>query len=470
MNELGEFFITFRTTGITELLDQMKDLNVKLDNLNNSFEKGVSKGDSFFSKFTSWGLQLTALATGFVSVGKAISDAFKIGGEITKLNVAADVAGVKAEQVEALAIAIAPLKGGQKDYASAANFYRQMTETQTQWWRGQYSEKVIEEMSRARVTGLKANSTPTQWMNGLIDALHYYQGQHTQQAIGARNLFAKAFGLTDEQMLLFAEGRDYVNQQLQYGYNHLTLSGEGNLRKAIEQTRAKMEFNESWENLVTNLIPLTTDIYNALQSVVTFVNDFLKSETWKDIGESMKFFTNVFKRGWDTIVKWFEDKETPKDPKQEQDDAIASLFGGRNTDAYWNAQKILGHTYGTIPYTVNDLINLQGTMERAGTLDPQFKNAIQNEINRLGGQGYSLIADPKIRELKSKLSYDPNVDFATELLLAADRNKLNSINTSTDNSRSVTANFGNMYINGTENVGRDVKNQLQAAVNSMGDK
>lgn len=296
MNELGEFFITFNTKGIQELKDGLKDINAKMEGLNTSFTQGMSKGDSFFSKFTAWGLKLTALAAGFVSVGKAISDAFKIGAEITKLNVAADVAGVKSEDVEALAIALAPLKGGQKDYASAANFYRQMTETQTQWWRGQYSEKVIEEMSRAGVRGLKANSTQEQWINGLVDALSYYQGQHTQQAVGARNLFAKAFGLTDEQMLLFAEGRDYVNKQLNYGREHLVLSGEGNLRKAIEQTKAKMEFQEAWEKLVIDLIPLTTKIYEALTQVVLFFQDLLKyAPSWESIDKAISGIWNWFK-------------------------------------------------------------------------------------------------------------------------------------------------------------------------------
>ena len=301
MNELGEFFITFNTKGIQELKDGLKDINTKMEGLNTSFTQGMSKGDSFFNKFTAWGLKLTALAAGFVSVGKAISDAFKMGAEITKLNVAADVAGVKSEDVEALAIALAPLKGGQKDYSSAANFYRQMTETQTQWWRGQYSEKVIEEMSRAGVRGLKATSTPEQWMNGLVDALSYYQGQHTRQAVGARNLFAKAFGLTDEQMLLFAEGRDYVNQQLEYGRNHLVLSGEGNLRKAIEQTKAKMEFQEAWEKLVIDLIPLTTKIYEALTKVVNFFSDLMKyAPSWESID---KVLSGIW--GWikDTFIK-----------------------------------------------------------------------------------------------------------------------------------------------------------------------
>ena len=448
MNELGEFFITFNTNGLQELKDGLKDINTKMDGLNTTFEKGVAKGDSFFSKFTAWGLKLSALAAGFIGVGKAIGDAFKIGGEITKLNVAADVAGVKAESVEALAIALAPLKGGQKDYASAANFYRQMTETQTQWWRGQYSEKVIEEMSRAGVTGLKANSTQEQWMNGLIDALSYYQGQHTQQAIGARNLFARAFGLTDEQMLLFAEGRDYVNQQLEYGRQHLTLSGEGNLRKAIEQTRAKMEFQESWENLVTQLIPLTTAIYEVLKEITDFVSQHLP-----DISKAIDGVVEFLKPGWEILKNaisgiwdWFK-KNILKDIAELPDkmnDQKANAAVNRVND-------------GTA--TIRDIATATQYLKEHGLYDDLAKARLDQATKDI--MDANLLAAGK----------DPLFSGAGKAL-AYTKNGLNTRpgNVSNSSTSNTTANFGNIYVTGTENVGRAVRGQLNAAVNSMGDK
>ena len=38
MNELGNFFISFTTTGLTELKDGLTDINTKLDGLNDSFQ------------------------------------------------------------------------------------------------------------------------------------------------------------------------------------------------------------------------------------------------------------------------------------------------------------------------------------------------------------------------------------------------------------------------------------------------
>lgn len=448
MNELGEFFITFNTNGFQEFKDGLKDINTKMDGLNTTFEKGVAKGDTFFSKFTAWGLKLSALAAGFIGVGKAINDAFKIGGEITKLNVAADVAGVKAETVEALAIALAPLKGGQKDFSSAANFYRQMTETQTQWWRGQYSEKVIEEMSRAGVTGLKANSTQEQWMNGLIDALSYYQGQHTQQAVGARNLFAKAFGLTDEQMLLFAEGRDYVNQQLEYGRQHLTLSGEGNLRKAIEQTRAKMEFNEAWEKLVIQLISVTTKIYEILKAITDFVTAHLP-----DISKAIDDFVDFLKPGWEILKNaisgiwdWFK-KNILKD--------IAELPDKMNDQKANAAVNRIND--GTA--SIRDVATATKYLKEHGLYDDLAKARLDQATKDI--MDANLLAagkDPLFSKAGKALSYTNN---------GLNTRPGNVNNSSTNNT---TANFGNIYVTGAENVGRVVRGQLNAAVNSSGDK
>lgn len=271
MNQLDEFFVTFTTKGITEMKDALKDINDRLDGLDKSFSKGVSKGDDFFGKFTHWAGKIAILTTAVGAFTKAISEAFKMSNDIIRLNVVADVAGVRSEDIEALAIATAPFMGGKKDIGAAGNFYRNMTETQTEWWRGQYSQKVIDEMSRVGIM-LKPDATPEQYMSGLIGALSFYQGQNTRQAIGARNLFAQAFGLTDEQMLLFSKGQDYVNNALNYGYEHLTLSGDKNLNNSVEQTKAKMELKEQWDKLVADLIPVAT----ALTKVMTIVVDWLR--------------------------------------------------------------------------------------------------------------------------------------------------------------------------------------------------
>lgn len=431
MNELGEFFITFNTKGLQEVKDGLKDINTKMDGLNSAFTQGISVGDNFFGKFTAWGLKITALVAGFVSIGKAMKDAFNIGKDITQLNVLADVAGVRAEDVEALAIALAPYKAGQKDISSAANFYRQMTETQTQWWRGQYSEKVIEEMSRAGVTGLKANSTQEQWMNGLVDALSYYQGQHTRQAIGARNLFAKAFGLSDEQMLFFAEGRDYVSKQLEYGRQHITLAGEANLRNAAEQTRAKMEFQEAWDNLTKRLMPLVTDFLNAL--------------TW-------------LVNGITAVVDWIKEKlglpyEYTKDiinGKITSTDATLALTDGLEDIANDDSQ----------PRWKRKLAEAFGGLTKAVTGEVARRNN-KTEEEQIAEANPRLIAAGK----------NPLITRANSAL-ANTRNGLNTAPSNVNNTttRNNTANFGNIYVTGAENVGRVVRGQLNAAVNSMGDK
>ena len=467
MNELGEFFITFRTTGINELLDQMKDLNTKLDSLNTSFDKSATKGDSFFDKLSNWGLKVATLVAGIAGIGTAIRDAFNLSDSIIKLNVSADVAGVKAEDVESLGIAIAPLLGGNKaaGISEAAEFYRNMTETQTQWWRGQYSKQVIEEMSRAHVTGLKADSTTEEWIAGLVDALSYYQGQNTKEAVGARNLFAKAFGIKDATMLLFGEGRQYVADQLKYGREHMTMSGTNLLRDAYEQTRAKMELREQWENLIKNLIPGITAVEDAITDVLESVNAFFNDEMWTTIKGVFSWINTTFKGGWELVKSWLDENFGTKEgeePFEEQ----ARIALGKTFDSAWpTLNKVLNGTA-----TISDLNTLERRLSESGTLTPELRNAFLNERNKILGGGWALVNDPAMRELYKNLKYDPNLNLID--VIKSTSNSLNTRAAGGSNSETTnnTANFGNIYITGTENVGREVRGQLQTAVNSMGSK
>lgn len=450
MNNIGEFFVTFTTTGIKELKDGLKDINERLDALNKSFSSGATKGDSFFSKFTSWGLKLTALASGFIGVGNAIKDAFNMGNEIIQLNLAADVAGTTAENVEALSIAMYSLTGNRKDVSSAANFYRNMAETQTQWWRGQYSDEVIKQMSYAGVRNLTANATEQQWMNGLIDTLHFYQNQHTKQAIGARNLFAKAFGLTDAQMAFFATGRDFVHNQLDYGMQHLTLSGEGNLEKAIEQSKAKLEFETNWQNLVKELIPLTTQIYEVLSDIVIAINDFFNSDTWVWIKNTAKWFYDTFRQGWEDIKQWFDEtfnvnKYGENEPTVENASWQVSEHQGRMA-----LKNILNNEA-----SIKDITILQKRLSEAGTLNPELKQAFGNEMNKL----MSLNAMEK--GLPLNLKYDENLKLA-DVLLKYGQNPLNTRSTSVTDSHNtsnstVNANINVYGQNAPEQVGNQIK-------------
>ena len=458
MNQLSEFFITFTTNGLTELKDGLKDINTKLDSLNTSFDKGVSKGDSFFSKFTNWGLKLTALAAGFVSVGKAIKDAFNMGTDIISLNTAADAAGVKAEQVEALAIATAPYLGGRKDISSAGNFFQNLAMTQTKAWRGQYAQSLIDEMAYAGGITISPESTKEQWMYGIADLLHYYTlNPQDERSAGARLLLSQAFGgMSREQMLLLSEGSASLRETLGKANQHLTMPGEENLIKALEQTKAKMKFQEEWENLVTELIPLTTKIYNALTAVVKSINDFFQSEGWKAIVNTAKWLYETFKEGWEMISGWFRSKYGENEPTVEN--AVWQMTEHKGRVALNN---ILNDNA-----SIADIAYLQQRLTDANAMNPELKKAFGNEMNRL------MMLNAMSAGQTLDLPYDKNLKLADVILSQANSNlssRSGGVNNDVDvNIREI--NITGMGTDAAKQTANALNGEIQTAVLSGGIK
>ena len=452
-NQLSEFFVTFTTNGLTELKDGLKDLNIKMDDLNTSFTTGASKGDSFFGKFVGWGLKLTALAAGFASVGKAIKDAFNIGSDIIALNTQADAAGVKAEQIEALAWATAPYLGGKKDISAAGNFFENLAITQTKAWRGQYAKSLIDEMAYAGGITIRPDASKEEWMYGIADLLHYYEANpNDPRSAGARLLLSQAFGgMSKEQMLLFSQGRAGLKADLAEGMKHLTLSGEDNLTKAMQQAKAKMEFEEAWQNLVTQLIPLTTGILNALTTVVNYVSEFITKyvPSWDSVLSAWNSFIEFMKPGWEIVSNFFK-----------------RIFGGNNVEDAKNAawqvsehegrtalRNILGGQFG-----IKDIATLQQRMSDAGTLNPELKAAFGNEMNRL------MMTNALAAGATLDLPYDKNIKLV-DVLLKYGKSPLNTAGSASsltnNNNASVTMETVNVYGD------KELLNKTQSALNNL---
>lgn len=261
MNELGNFFISFTTTGLTELKDGLKDINTKLDGLNDSFQKSTNGGDKFFAGFKGWAGQIAGLAAGVLSLGKAIKDTFSLGDKIINLNLLADAAGATAEEVEALAIATQPMGG---TVQSAANFYRTMNNLQTEMGRGQYGEAMREELSRAGFF-VSPMASAEEYMRALSSALTNYTNLGK---FGDRDKLAKAFGLDDSMMLFLSSGYENVDKMLAYGRQHSVMSGKDNLQAAMEMRKALNELKEVWNRLLVDMMPVLTGILNLLKPIL----------------------------------------------------------------------------------------------------------------------------------------------------------------------------------------------------------
>lgn len=261
MNEIGNFFVQFTTSGLTEMKDGLRDINTRLDSMNETLTKSTTSGDKFFGGMGGWLGKVGALAAGVLSLGKVIKDTFDIGDKIINLNLLADAAGATAQEVEALAIATQPFGG---TVQSAANFYRTMSNLQTEMGRGQYGESMREELSRAGFF-ISPTATVEEYMRALGSALTRY----TEAGMfGDRDKLAKAFGLDDSMMLFLSGGQENVEKMLAYGRQHSVLSGKDNLEAAVEMRKALNELKEVWNRLMVEMMPVLTGLLNILKPIL----------------------------------------------------------------------------------------------------------------------------------------------------------------------------------------------------------
>ena len=432
MNELGNFFVQFTTNGLTEMRDGLKDISTRLDGLNDKLSKSSTSGDKFFNGLSGWLSKITALAAGVLSLGKAIKDTFDIGDKIINLNLLADAAGATAQEVEALAIATQPFGGSVQ---SAANFYRTMNNLQTEWGRGQYSEGMREELSRAGFF-VSPMASQEEYMRALGSALTAYTNAGK---FGDREKLAKAFGLDDAMMLFLSGGQENVDKMLAYGRQHSVLSGRENLQNAQELRKAMNELKEVYNRFLVEMLPVLTQIVTALKPIAEAL---LPIAQWalKQVGGLLDTGKNI----WDLITgKQTMDEFSDNMLKQDNIFGDAARFGKNLGEEYGALEEVnrrnremrkLAEKFNAGTANWGELIKLKGLMINAG--EPMDSEQIKT-------------LDSAIQSLKP--TYNP----------------LNSRSISNTSNNSATVN-ANISINGMgEDAAIKTSNALQKQLNRL---
>lgn len=426
MNELGNFFIQFTTNGLTELKDGLRDINTRLDGLNDKFAKSSSSGDKFFNGLGGWLGKITALAAGVISLGKAIKDTFDIGDKIINLNLLADAAGATAEEVEALAIATKPFGGSVQ---SAANFYRTMNNLQTEMGRGQYGEAMREELSRAGFF-ISPQASVEEYMRALGSALTAYTNAGR---FGDRDKLAKAFGLDDPMMLFLSGGQENVEKMLAYGRQHSVLSGRDNLVAAQEMRKALNELKEVYQRFLVELMPVITQILVALKPIAEAL---LPIAQWalKQVGgllDTGKHIANVI-TGDETLSEFSE-------YMTKQDNVFGAAARAGQSAANWFSKKLLARDAENAVQRINE-----------GTASMRDIGRVQNYLTEKG------LFDDKAKAA---------LNAATKQILATN-NGLNSYSTNNTNNNSATVN-ATINITG---MGEDAAKQTGSAIQRQLDR
>lgn len=253
MNELLEFFISFNTMGLAEVQQGITDLQSQMSELG----KNTQSTGSNISGLTK---KMLGIGAAFFSVSKLISDTFKFNNQVLALYAVADAAGVAAENVESLGLALQQYGG---DVSSAGNIYKTLENMRVQISQGKITDSQREAMARYGVNYMGRNgiASADEMLRNLAQVMPGLNA-------GERMDLARAVGLDTPTMLLLSKGIKNLDETLKENGKKLSLSGSENRENAVKLNQAMNDLTASWNLFISNLSPVLTQILDVLTPIV----------------------------------------------------------------------------------------------------------------------------------------------------------------------------------------------------------
>lgn len=253
MNELLEFFISFNTMGLAEVQQGITDLQSQMSELG----KNTQSAGSSISGLTK---KMLGIGAAFFGVSKLISDTFKFNNQVLALNAVADAAGVAAENVESLGLALQQYGG---DVSSAGNIYKTLENMRVQISQGKITDAQREAMARYGVNYMGRNGVASadEMLRNLAQVM-------PGLSAGERMDLARAVGLDTPTMLLLSKGAKNLDETLKENSKKLSLSGSENRENAVKMNQAMSDLTASWNRFISNLSPILTAILDVLTPIV----------------------------------------------------------------------------------------------------------------------------------------------------------------------------------------------------------
>ena len=138
-DEIGNFFIRFTTEGFDKVEKQLNELNKSVEKLDESFQKGTKKGESFFGALLKWDITVGTITKSFNALKNAISGVFDTAKDMTTLFKQEENLGVEAKVLERWGLVAEAFDGSKNDsfaFFSNVNEMMRKASTPAEWGEG----------------------------------------------------------------------------------------------------------------------------------------------------------------------------------------------------------------------------------------------------------------------------------------------------------------------------------------------
>lgn len=343
--EIGNFVVKFVTEGLDDIKAGLKDLNKNVETLSDTMEKAGrdgGKGDSFFKALVKWTGLVGGLTAAFVELKRVINGVFDTSESVIDIYGKEQTLGVEAKVLEQYGIISRRNQGSQAD---AYAFFNDVNEMMFKFQknRGLSDELMMKyadvnfDFSYDYNKDLAANRA------AYIDALRrsvqgYYNNpneaiQSQLKDLVKQESFLRAFAADDagwQKLLAWGDK-----------WRAWTVD-EDTLDEAQRLKTVTMEWEQIWAQIETALIPILSDLLEALEPLKEPIMDLVAQlKVW--VGNNKD---NIAKNV-ESAVKWLVN-EFPK--KLEALVEVLGLIGKVVSDIYdWMSNKgVVGKTWDAI--------------------------------------------------------------------------------------------------------------------------
>lgn len=446
MNELDSFTINFITNGLDKLQDGIKDLRGQMDALDESFQKGSTKGDSFFGKFGGWIAGLGAMAAGFLSIREAINGVFGVADKIIDLNLTADRVGRSALEVETLSRALLRFsnKTDVKDmFGEAEGLYKALNRITGKAWRLQFGSDLTEELNRAGGIMFNGDESDQEMISKIIQGLEYHTNNKDWYG---REQFAKVLGITDTAAAFLGSGEAAVDKILKTEREKSHLYTEDNLKSAHELMEARRQLKDTWDKIYEQLQPAVTKMIKAFNLLVEKLEPIIKvvisALGW--IAEKFGWLLDWANKSGEKVGNWFFDNIL--NPYHESKKKTNAKEAYERLDEFLHPNDVFldGAEYDSVSDLLNDIASVKDQIGKSIEDTPETKALLE-------------LASQKAREMSNAK------------LISAGRAPITTNGTVNIDTINITGMEEDAAIKTKNALGKHLENVIQPAYNGIGD-
>lgn len=262
-DEIGNFLIKFTTEGFDKVEKQLNDLNKGMEKLGDSLSNGERKGESFFGALVKWTGLVGGLTLAFNELKKVVNDVFGAADQMTTLFKKEEDLGVEAKVLERYGLIARRNKGSQNDaYAFFEGVQNMMLKASTPALWGEEDAK-----------GLELAGIHWAYDNGMSEAANRDAYLMALRQAFVNNMYdpkkrsyLKKYVPQESIYTLFGAKQEDFDAYMKWAEKWSVLSKDPNrLQGAQNLETTKIEWQQIWQKIDVELIPILDKILNALK-------------------------------------------------------------------------------------------------------------------------------------------------------------------------------------------------------------